>query len=77
MRTGPAIQGCSDCAAQTARDAALRQESARSQAAVTRLRAQVKTLPAQLAQTSANSHKPPSSDPPTPRQVRILGTDGA
>ena len=35
------------------------------QAEVARLRAQVKTLQAQLFQTSANSHKPPSSDPPS------------
>jgi transposase len=41
------------------------------QAEVTRLRAQLRTLHAQLSQTSANSHKPPSSDPPTHTRVKV------
>jgi transposase len=71
MRTSPAIKGCLRCAAQTARNAALPQELARLQAEVTRLQAQVKTLQAQLSQTSANSHKPPSSDPPTRARLKV------
>jgi transposase len=71
MHTGQAIKGCPGCAAQTARNAALGQELARLQAEVTRLQAEVKTLQAQLSQTSANSHQPPSSDPPTRARVRV------
>jgi transposase len=51
--------------------AALCQEIGRLHAEVTRLQAQVKTLQAQLSQTSANSHKPPSSDPPTRARVKV------
>src|SRR4051812_20644876 len=71
MHTGQAIKGCPGCAAQTARNAALGQALARLQAEVTRLQAEVQTLQAQLSQTSANSHKPPSSDPPTRARVRV------
>ncbi len=71
MSGGPAIKRCPGCAAQAARNAALRQEIARLHAEVTRLQAQVKALQAQLSQTSANSHKPPSSDPPTRAGVKV------
>ena len=64
MRRGLASKGCPGCAARAARNAALRQEVAQLQAEVARLQAQLYTLQVQLAQTSANSHKPPSSDPP-------------
>src|SRR3954454_19698850 len=70
MRISLAIKGCPGCAAQTALNAALRQEIARLRAEVTQLQAQVKTLQAQLRLTSANSHQPPSSDPPTPARTR-------
>ena len=62
MRSRRAISPCPSCAAQAVLTAALCQE-------IARLRAEVKRLQAQLAQTSANSHKPPSSDPP--KQARV------
>jgi transposase len=71
MRAGQVISTCSGCAAQPVLTAALCQVLARLQAEVARLQAQVKTLQAQLSQTSANSHKPPSSDPPTRARVRV------
>ena len=62
---------CPRCAVQAARNAALRQQITRLQAEVAQLQAQLKTLQSQLAQTSANSHKPPSSDPPSRARVRV------
>jgi transposase len=62
---------CPRCAAQAARNATLQQEITRLQAEVARLQMQLQTLQAQLSQTSANSHKPPSSDPPTRARVRV------
>jgi transposase len=71
MRTGPTSRTCPRCTAQAAANAVLRQQLTRLQAEVTRLREQLKILQAQLDQTSANSHKPPSSDPPTHTRVRV------
>src|SRR5262245_1468018 len=71
MPIGQASKGCLECAAQTALSAALRQEIAGLHAEVARLRAKVKMLQAQLSQTSANSHKPPSSDPSTRARVKV------
>ena len=71
MRTDPTLGACPRCTAQAARNALLRQQLTRLQAEVTRLREQLKTLQAQLSQTSANSHKPPSSDPPTRARVKV------
>jgi transposase len=62
---------CPRCAVQAARNAAQRRQITWLHAEVTRLQAQVKTLQAQLSQTSANSHKPPSSDPPTRARVKV------
>jgi multidrug resistance efflux pump len=78
MHVGHAISQCPGCVAQAARNAALQQEIAGLHAEVTRLQAQVKTLQAQLSQTSANSHQPPSSDPPSRARVRVreLSTRG-
>ena len=70
MSAGQAIGECPSCAARAARNAALRQEITRLQAEVARLQAQLQTLQAQLSHTSANSHKPPSSDPPSRARVR-------
>src|SRR5262245_24567793 len=64
MRSRQDISPCPSCAAQAVLTVVLCQELAR-------LQAEVKRLPAQLAQTSANSHKPPSSDPPTRVRVRV------
>src|SRR2546430_9788338 len=69
MRTSPTLGACLSCTAQAAHNAVLRQQITWLQAEVTRLQAQVKTLQAQLRQTSANSHKPPSSD--LPKQARV------
>jgi hypothetical protein len=69
MRVSQVISTCPGCAAQAVRTGALCQEIARLQAEVNRLKAQ-------LSRTSANSHQPPSSDPP-PRartKVRELST---
>jgi transposase len=52
-----AAQGCAGCAA-------LREQVERLQALVARLEQRVGELQARLDQTSSNSHKPPSSDPP-------------
>jgi transposase len=71
MHTGRAIMRCPGCVAQAARNATLQQEIRGLRAEVARLHAQLQTLQAQLSQTSANSHKPPSSDPPTRARVRI------
>jgi transposase len=71
MHIGQAVAGCPGCAAQAARNATLQQEITRLQAEVAQLRAQLQTLQAQLSQTSANSHKPPSSDPPTRARVKV------
>src|SRR2546427_12077456 len=71
MRTSPTLGACLSCTAQAAHNAVLRQQITWLQAEVARLQAQVKTLQAQLGQTSANSHKPPSSDPPTRARVRV------
>src|SRR5262249_9846826 len=71
MRTSLAIKDCPGCAAQAARNATLQQEITRLHAEVAQLRAQLQTLQAQLSQTSANSHKPPSSDPPTRARVKV------
>jgi len=71
MHAGQPINQCPRCAAQAARNALLREQIARLQTEVARLQAQVKTLQAQLSQTSANSHKPPSSDPPTRARVKV------
>jgi transposase len=64
MRACQGISPCPSCAAQAVLTAALCQE-------IARLHAEVKRLQAQLAQTSANSHKPPSSDPPTRARVKV------
>src|SRR5262249_32781833 len=58
------LSPCPSCAAQAVLTAALCQE-------IARLRAEMKRLQAQLSQTSANSHKPPSSDPPTSVRVKV------
>src|SRR5436190_5493277 len=71
MHAGQAVIRCAGCAAQAARNATLQQEMTRWHAEVARLQVQVKTLQAQLSQTSANSHKPPSTDPPTRTQVKV------
>src|SRR5882724_7081152 len=71
MNAGQAISQCSRCATQVACNATLRQQITQLQAEVVRLREQLKTLQAQLSQTSANSHKRPSSDPPTRARVRV------
>src|SRR5215813_3977109 len=71
MHVGQAVAGCPGCAAQAARNATLQQEITRLHAEVAQLRAQLQTLQAQLSQTSANSHKPPSSDPPTRARVKV------
>ena len=64
MRTPQGTSTCPGCTAQAVLTAALCQE-------IARLHAEVKRLQAQLAQTSANSHKPPSSDPPTRTSVKM------
>ena len=64
MRACQGISPCPSCTAQTVLTVALCQE-------IARLHAEVKRLQAQLAQTSANSHQPPSSDPPTHARVRV------
>jgi transposase len=64
MRAHLSISTCLGCTAQAVLTAALCEEIARLQAEVNRLRVQ-------LAQTSANSHKPPSSDPPSRPRVRV------
>src|SRR5262245_57907434 len=64
MRAPQGISTCPSCAAQAVLTAALCQE-------IARLHAEVRRLQAQLSQTSANSHKPPSSDPPTRARVRV------
>jgi transposase len=71
MRAGQVISQCPGCVAQGACTATLHQEVRRLRAEVARLQAQVKALQAQLFQTSANSHKPPSSDPPTHTRVKV------
>jgi transposase len=71
MSEGQAVSGCPQCAAQAARNATLQQKITELQAEVARLQAQLQTLQAQLSQTSANSHKPPSSDPPDRVRVRV------
>jgi len=71
MYASQASRKCSRCAAQAARNAALRQQVTLLQAEVARLRAQLHSLRAQLSQTSATSHKPPSSDPPDRVRVRV------
>ena len=63
MRARQGISPCPTCAAQAVLTAALCQE-------IAWLQAEVKRLQVQLAQTSANSHKPPSSDPPTRTRVK-------
>src|SRR2546421_12554798 len=62
---------CPRCTAHAALYALLCQQITRLQAEVVRIQAQVQTLQAQLSQTSANSHKPPSSDPPTRVRVKV------
>src|SRR5262245_12682379 len=64
MPASPVLSACPGCAAQALLTAALCQE-------IARLHAEVKRLQAQLSQTSANSHKPPSSDPPNQERVRM------
>src|SRR5256885_7417595 len=64
MRARQVLSTCPGCAAQAVLTASLCQE-------IARLQAEVKRLQAQLAQTSANSHKPPSSDPPTRARVKV------
>src|SRR5262249_31266583 len=64
MRARQGISPCPSCAAQAVLTIVLCQE-------IARLHAEVKRLQAQPAQTSANSHKPPSSDPPTHARVRV------
>jgi transposase len=71
MHARQVISSCPNCAAQVVLTAALCQEIGRLHAEVTRLQTQVKALQTQLSQTSANSHKPPSSDPPTRARVRV------
>jgi transposase len=71
MYLSQAVTKCTGCAAQAARNASLQQEVTELQAEVARLRAQLKILQAQLFQTSANSHQPPSSDPPDRVRVRV------
>jgi uncharacterized coiled-coil protein SlyX len=71
MLASPVIARCPRCAAQAARSARLRHQVTRLQAEVARLQAQLQLLRAQLAQTSANSHKPPSSDLPTRARVKV------
>src|SRR5262245_26006497 len=71
MRTGPTSRACPRCAAQAACNAVLRQQVVRLQAEVSQLQAQLKMLQTQLHRTSANSHKPPSSDPPTRTRVQV------
>jgi transposase len=71
MHARQVISSCPNCAAQVVLTAALCQEIGRLHAEVTRLQAQVTALQTQLSQTSANSHKPPSSDPPTRARVRM------
>src|SRR5262249_58359651 len=62
MRVSQAISTCPGCAAQAVLAVALCQE-------IVRLQTEVNRLQTQLSQTSANSHKPPSSDPPTRARV--------
>jgi Family of unknown function (DUF6444) len=64
MRARQAIRPCPGCAAQAVLTAALREE-------IARLQTEVAQLQAQLSQTSANSHKPPFSDPPSRARVRV------
>src|SRR5215510_1368451 len=71
MRTRHGITPCPGCAAQAVLTIALCQEIARLHAEVSRLQTQAKTLQAQFSQTSANSHKPPSSDPPSCARVKV------
>ena len=63
MRARQGTSTCPGCAALAGLTAALCQE-------IARLRAEVSRLQAQLSRTSANSHKPPSSDPPTHARVK-------
>jgi hypothetical protein len=51
-------------------NAALRAENAALQAENVVLHERVRELEARLGQTSANSSRPPSSDPPRPRRAR-------
>ncbi|HJY82272.1 MAG TPA: DUF6444 domain-containing protein [Candidatus Binatia bacterium] len=71
MDASQASRKCSRCAAQAARNAALRRQVTLLQAEVARVRAQLHSLRAQVSQTSATSHKPPSSDPPDRVRVRV------
>src|SRR4051794_92315 len=64
MRARQVLRPCPGCAAQAVLTVALCQEIARLQAEVNRLKAQ-------LSQTSANSHKPPSRDPPSRARMRV------
>ena len=64
MRTRPVLSTCPGCAAQALLTAALCQE-------IARLHGEVNQLRTQLSQTSVNSHKPPSSDPPTRTRVTV------
>jgi transposase len=64
MRARQAIRPCPGCAAQAVLTAALREE-------IARLQTEAAQLQAQLSQTSANSHKPPFSDPPSRARVRV------
>src|SRR5262245_3869421 len=71
MRANQASRKCSRCTAQATCNAALRRQITLLRAEVAQLRAQLHSLQAQLSQTSANSHKPPSSDPPTRVRVKV------
>ena len=64
VRTRPVLSTCPGCAAQALLTAALCQEIARLPGEVIQLRTQ-------LSQTSVNSHKPPSSDPPSRARVKV------
>ena len=64
MRARQVTPTCPGCAAQAVLAVALCQEIAQLQAEVNRLKVQ-------LSQTSANSHKPPSSDPPSRARVQV------
>jgi Family of unknown function (DUF6444) len=64
VRTRPVLSTCPGCAAQALLTAALCQE-------IARLHGEVNQLRTQLSQTSVNSHKPPSSDPPTRARVKV------
>src|SRR5262245_54122265 len=71
MYAGQAVIRCPGCAAQAACNATLQQEITKLHAEVARLHTQLQMLQTQLSQTSANSHKPPSSDPPTHARVKV------